>query len=704
MSRIKKTSGIILCYGVLTLFMAVSVSANTKKQSAEPALAQCKATLVNNILTLENAQLSRVYDWNGGDLKSKSVTDKKTNYSWALNSRLPDAIMPGTGKAQDGKLVVRELASTSILPACLEAEITLMMGTLEVKRVFHIFPDCPAISCTFYLRGSVSARWSAASVNSGDLRNIETAAAAAEGKPITTFMEQLTVPGKHWHLRSVQFYDITDRNNTLVQTYDRFLYRNDVQFVGNLLFADEVFSDHGLFILKEAPTSTVQLASPGFDFIGHFGSIQTVGLGVVPQDLDPEKWTRCYGFVTGVTSGGELGRLSALRTYQQKVRTHESGRDDMILMNTWGDRNQDKHIGETFTLREIEAAHRLGITHFQIDDGWQTGRSANSAIAKGSSTDIWKNPDYWKPDPVKFPNGLSPVVAMGKKLGMQVCLWFNPAKDSSYAHWADDARTLLYLYEKEGIHTFKIDGVQVDDKASDVNLRKMFDTVMKATNNQVVFNLDATAGKRYGYHYFNEYGNIFLENRYTDWGSYYPHSTLRNLWMLSRYVPAQNLQIEFLNNFRNADKYPEDDLLAPSKVSFEYEFALTMMAQPLAWMEATGLPEKAFATAPVIKKYQTIQSLIHAGQIFPIGNEPSGMSWTGFQSINGKQGYILVIRERNDQSSAVVKTWLGSKQKVQLKAVFGTGKDLVTTTGMDGSISFHLSTPNSYALYQYLLL
>ncbi|HCN83578.1 MAG TPA: alpha-galactosidase, partial [Sphingobacteriaceae bacterium] len=371
---------------------------------------------------------------------------------------------------------------------------------------------------------------------------------------------------------------------------------------------------------------------------------------------------------------------------------------------TWGDRNRDAHIGEAFTLRELEAAQRLGITHFQIDDGWQTGRSANSALSQGTLTGIWKNLSYWKPDPVKFPKGLSPVIALGKKLGIQVCLWFNPSKDSSYAHWVDDARTLIYLYEKEGIRTFKIDGVEVNDKAGEVNLRKMFDTVMDATHNEVVFNLDATAGKRYGYHYFNEYGNIFLENRYTDAGSYYPYWTLRNLWMLSRYVPAQNLQIEFLNNFRNADKYPKDDILAPSKVSFEYEFALTMMAQPLAWMEATGLPEQAFSAAPAIKKYQSIQSRIHAGQIFPIGNEPSGLTWTGFQSINGKKGYILVIREYNQQSTAQLKTWLGSKQKIQLKAIIGAGKDMITTTDSNGSISFRLDKPNSYALYEYQVL
>jgi alpha-galactosidase len=246
--------------------------------------------------------------------------------------------------------------------------------------------------------------------------------------------------------------------------------------------------------------------------------------------------------------------------------------------------------------------------------------------------------------------------------------------------------------------------VQVSDKAGEVNLRRMFDTVMLVTGNQAIFNLDVTAGKRYGYHYFNQYGNIFLENRYTDWSNYYPHWTLRNLWMLSRYVPAQNLQIEFLNNFRNADKYPPDDMLAPSKLSFEYGFALTMMAQPLAWMEATGLPAQAFAIGPIIQKYRSIQSDIHRGQIFPIGEEPSGTSWTGFQSIQGSEGYLLIIRENNNKPSASISTWLGSNKKVMLTPILGQGLAQTLTTSQEGNILTSLPAKNTYALYRYKVL
>ena len=687
--------------GILVQTVAFTIHA---QQPALKMLAECRATLTDSILTLENSLIERRCSWNAGDLKTVSLTDKSTNHTFLLNPLQPDAVFPGTGKPSGGKLEVHEIAETPVSPAHLEASETVLLGTLEVKRVFRIYPGCPAIACDYYLRGKVNARWTNTVVNAGDLHNIETAAAEAEGRQVITQMEQLAVTGKHWRIKAVQFYDVTDRNNNLVQEYNQLLYRGESRLPGNILFAEEMLSGHGVFILKEAPPSSVQLSYPGFDFAVSSGKLAVAGIGIVPDELDPVRWTRCYGMVTGVTSRGELGRLTALRSYQQQIRRHLPGRDDMILMNTWGDRSQDRHIGEAFTMKELEAAKRLGVTHFQIDDGWQTGRSANSAFAGGTLTGIWRNPDYWKPSPEKFPNGLAPVVALGKKLGIEVCLWFNPSKDSSYLHWEQDAAALIELYRRYGIRTFKIDGVQVNDKPGEINLRRMFDTLMQVTDNQAVFNLDVTAGRRYGYHYFNQYGNIFLENRYTDWSNYYPHWTLRNLWMLSRYVPAQNLQIEFLNNFRNAGKYSADDPLAPSRVSFEYEFALTMMAQPLAWLEATGLPEQAFRVAPVIQKYHTLQSSLHQGKIFPIGEEPSGTSWTGFQSMLGNKGYLLVIRENNPRASATLATWLGRNRTVTLEPLLGEGRRETIVTDQEGRIKVSLPGRNTYALYEYRLL
>ena len=114
-----------------------------------------------------------------------------------------------------------------------------------------------------------------------------------------------------------------------------------------------------------------------------------------------------------------------------------------------------------------------------------------------------------RPTPRKFPHGLKPIVEKGKKLGIRIGLWFNPSIQNDFADWQKDAQAIIGLYKKYGICCFKIDGLQIPTKTAEQNLRRLFDTVLEQTNYEVIFNLDATAGRRGGYHYMNEYGNIF---------------------------------------------------------------------------------------------------------------------------------------------------------------------------------------------------
>ena len=660
----------------------------------------CSAKLENGVLSLENSKILRTYQWNEGNIISSLLTDKGSGKVWQMNNKKPDLALSGESEKSDNAVFASKVVDeTPIAPAHLEAEIVYSLGKLEVKRVFRLYPDCPAIACDLYFRGESASTWIQPGTNLADMVNLEklTASNAESNAPV---IEKLELPGRHWQLNAVEFFDITDRFNTLVKSVKALSYRPNY-YRGNLLFAYDNASENGVFILKEAPTSNVQLDYPGSDFITEYGTFRAVGVGINPADLDAKEWKRAYGFVTGVYSGNEQNGLMALRNYQKNLRLHKPGRDEMVLMNTWGDRGQDSRVNEKFALAELEAGAKLGITHFQLDDGWQLGRSANSAFQGGSLESIWKNPNYWDPHPERFPNGLDPLVKKGKELGIEVCLWFNPSKDSSNENWEKDANALIGLYKKYGIRTFKIDGVSLPDKTAELNFRKFLDKVNQETGKNVVFNLDVTAGRRGGYHYLNEYGNIFLENRYTDWTNYYPYTTLRNLWMLSKYVPAQNLQIEFLNKWRNADKYTNDPF-GPANYSFDYLFAITMAAQPLAWFEGTGLPAEAIAVgAPVIKKYRQIQTDLHKGSIFPIGDEPSGRSWTGFQSIQDGKGYLIIYREANDDSKCEMKTWLTDGKTIKFTPVAGKGKPFTAKVGKNGAVTFELPEKNSYALYAY---
>src|SRR5690606_4883077 len=123
--------------------------------------------------------------------------------------------------------------------------------------------------------------------------------------------------------------------------------------------------------------------------------------------------------------------------------------------------------------------------------------------------------------------------------------------------------------------------------------------------------------------------------------------------MLSRYVPAEKIQVEFLNKWRNQEKYGED-AFAPANYAMDYLFAITLAGQPLAFMDVADLPKNAFESPDIIKKYRSIQHAFHKGTILPIGAEPSGKSWTGFQSFDNNEGFLLVFRELNANDRAEI--------------------------------------------------
>lgn len=657
----------------------------------------CRAALDGDTLILENSVIRRTFSYGGGVLRTRSIADLSRNVSWTCSGDAPDCVLPGEDEhATDGGLDVVEHGDH------LAAVLTVNLGALQLRRTFRIYPDCPAIACDYDLRGRAAGHWPDAEWPSDDAPSLANHRRLFFEGVTTAIVDRLALSAPHLALTAVRFFDATDFRNTLVQAQRATPYVHPMALAGNLLLIDDEMMDRGLFILSEGPCTDTRLGDNRYDFVAQRGDIAAVGLGLTPDDLHEDQWVRGYSLVVGITGDGDLGRMRAVRQYNETRRTLRPDRDEMIMLNTWGDRSQDARLGEGFALEEIEAASHLGVTHFQLDDGWQQGISHNSAQQGGMQPDLGKDPSFWHVHPRKFPRGLSPVSESAKEAGIELCLWFQPSDQGHYTLWERDAATLVELYERHGIRTFKIDGVTINDRQADLNLRAMLDRVRDATGGEAVFNLDVTNGIRFGYHYFNEYGNLFVENRYTDMGSYYPHWSLRNLWMLSRWVRPQQLQIEFLNKWRNADKYPADDPLAPANVPFDYCFAATMAAQPLAWFEASNLPPEGFDIAPLVHAYRKVQSTWHAGRIFPIGDEPSGTGWTGFQSMadNGG-GHLLIYREYNDQNEAAMKTWLAPGSRVKCTHVLGRGESFDAEVDARGKVTFELPEPFTFAMYRY---
>lgn len=659
----------------------------------------CYALRSGDTLRIGNDLIERIFLWKGGNVATFSIENKASKDIWHSKPVSSDFYVPDlTYVAKNGTFEVRRVASDGVTVEHLEAEVTFLLDSLWVKRIYRVYADSPVLACDTYLKGSAEGLSRFEAINLGDMKNIESN--KAEKKKVTyPLLDRLALDGVHWEVDAVEFFDVTDRNNTLVSQVKGLGYKGN-QYRGNILFMHDKVKSAGLFFLKESPVSTIQMAYPGADFSVTFGRVNVMGMGVADSDLSHDQWTRAYSCVVGMYAGGELERLTQLQSYRKLERALRSSEDEMVMANTWGDRGQDRKVNEAFCLEEIRLGARLGITHFQIDDGWQVGKSGNSAFG-GSFKNIWGNPDYWNPDPVKYPRGLTPLVEECKKSGIELGLWFNPSSENRFADWSKDASALIRLYKQYGIKVFKIDGVTVADKLAENRLRMMFDRVMDSTQNNVIFNIDVTASRRGGYFYMTEYGNIFLENRYTDWGNYFPHWTLRNVWMLSRYIPTQKIQVEFLNNWRNRQKYAPSPY-NPEHYSFEYLFATTMAGQPLVWMELSSLPEEAFAISKRIEEYKKIQHDFHSGTILPIGDEPSGESWTGFQSIKDDCGYLLLYRENNPEKSHSFQLFVKPLTTLELRPVFvGKGKTHRVKADKNGMIDFTIDNARDFVMYSY---
>ncbi|MCH7411492.1 alpha-galactosidase [Belliella sp. DSM 111904] len=597
-------------------------------------------------LTISNVHASHTFLWDG-NLQLLKIHLKKENFIHVVDKPIPDFFIQNQPFAFE-KLSTKNSYQQDYEQenAYLKVELIAKSEALQVKYELKMYESSGAIQQTISFKGKPS---------SGSWENQKTEdnvmiESSQIGTGDETRFGYLPGFGQHASYEVIQFKEATDYHDQPVQKLMISPFRQAQKFQGNLIVVRSADKPYTLWALKQSPISWSQPNYPGFDFIVSNNGVNISGIGVESLGLNEEKWIQGYSFARSISKNGSYHEQRDWLTYQMQLRKYDNKRDAMILANTWGDRNKDGRMNETFILEELEMASQLGITHLQLDDGWQQGLSKNSASKAGLKWDDWTTED-WQPHQERFPNGFNNIVQSAKEKNIQLCLWFNPSKTDAYKNWERDADILLSYYVDYGIKVFKIDGLALGDQASQVNVYSLFEKVMRETGAEVTFNLDVTAGKRVGYHYMQEFGNIFLENRYTDWGNYYPYRTMRNLWNLSAYIPSSRLQIEWLNVYRNANKYEEVDVHSPLKVGLDYAYASTWAAQPLAWMELTGLLHGVSEVSNLSEVYSIAQKDWHHSVVLPLGSEPSGYAWSGFWMENKTKAYdhLLVYKEASDQ-------------------------------------------------------
>ena len=437
------------------------------------------------------------------------------------------------------------------------------------------------------------------------------------------------IVGEHWIIRNVRLRAFTDDNDTLAEENEVSFFRGMLKGErhGELFFFEDVETGNALVAISEAPD--------------YYDTTLAVKDYVARIDNDGN------GLALGFCKHGECEELC--REYLRHARIY----DRLVTMsNTWGDCNSGSRVCEKFIMDEIDAAENIGVDIVQIDDGWQMGDTAWRSQRNDRNEKMFEG-DYWLCNKKRFPNELSPVVEYAKGKGIRTGMWFAPYSKDNFSHLERDLAVLRNAYEEWGIRFFKLDMYRVGSAADRdrmlLLLRKIHDL-----GNDVTVQMDVTRYERLNYLCGREFGTVFVENRYTKTANSFPHRILRNLWTISRYIPASRFQFELINPDLNTASYAEADEFAPRHFDMSYLFATVMLSNPLFWMELQFLgAERREQLRGIMSVWKEHRDFLAGADVLPIGEKPSGRSITGFYvSKNGRPEYLLLFRENTSRSSA----------------------------------------------------
>lgn len=480
--------------------------------------------------------------------------------------------------------------------------------------------------------------------------------------------ELLTLPGDHWEVRAVKLNAFTDDNDTLTSETQRNMFMGKLfnGMEGEMFFLEDNLSGDAIVIICETP------------------DYKSGKLTIKDNVLSVECGTDSVAL--GFCKKGQCEALA--RNYYRHAR---APRKLITMSNTWGDGNGYSRICRDFVLKEIDAAKDLGIDIVQVDDGWQTG---NTDTTQRDELGRRCFPgDFWKLREDLFPGGMKEVTDYATKGGMKVGLWFAPDPHDDFSYLDRDIAALRKAYEEWGFRFFKLDMFWVMTDTERDRFLHLLKTIY-SFGDDVAVQLDVTRNLRMNYLCGRQYGTVFVENRYNNdrRANSYPHRILRNLWSLGKYMPTQKFQFELVNPDLRTVPYPEGDVFVPALYDMDYLFASVMLANPLIWMEMQFLSQERRADLKkIMAVWKEHRDALSKADVLPIGEKPSGRSFTGFYADSNEGKYLLLFREVTDNDSAVITAPVAAGD-VEILAANADAK----VTLEDGQIRVSLSKPRAY--------
>jgi alpha-galactosidase len=479
------------------------------------------------------------------------------------------------------------------------------------------------------------------------------------------------IKGNNYTLRIVKLSAVTDYHDDFVSESNYCMFRGKIaKQSGNIFFLDNPLENESIVFISTAP-----------DYVK---ATLTVEEGIAKVD------TSGHGFVVGKCKTEDSEAL-VRAWYRRKCKPTEL----YTMANTWGDYNAYRRVADDFIKEEISAASKLGLDTLQIDDGWQMGNTDDPTIRDEKNRRTFLD-GFWNLKVEKFRNGMEEMRDYAAEKKINLGLWFAPDSQHCYTRMERDISVLENAYKHWGMRYFKFDMLYVEN----MDMYKKFEEMLHKVysfGDDVFVQLDVTNGIRCGYLGVTQFGRIFAENRYTKLKTYYPHRTLHNLWDICKYIPSFKFQFELVNPTLNAEVYG-DDVLAPANYDMDYLFAVTMMSNPLFWMEVQFLPEKQrFELDRVMPVWKEIRNELANSDVVPIGERPDGVAFTGFVAYtpDGKKAYLLGFREVNEDNNYT----FGVDKYIKNAKVLASNCNIVyNTEGSKVNVTF--AKKRSYALIE----
>lgn len=445
--------------------------------------------------------------------------------------------------------------------------------------------------------------------------------------------ELFSLDSEHYVLTTVKLNAFTDEIDTLVEENEYHIFYKKL-----------VKEKHGeIFLLKNYENNTA------FVIISETPDAFLTTLNIVDGVVKISNGGN--GVAVGFCKIDECENL--VKAYYFKARKPKTL---VTMSNTWGDRNGISRICRDFALKEVDAAKEIGVDIVQIDDGWQIGKTYDTSKWDAQNRPVFSG-DYWTLDEKLFPGGLNEITEYAKASDIKMGIWFAPDAHDDYALFDRDVAVLKKAYTEWGVRFFKLDMFWITNLVE----RDKFLALLKEIYSfgpDVAVQLDVTRFNRINYFCGKEYGTLFVENRYTKGGTYYPHRTLKNIWMLSKYLPTQKFQFELANPDLNGSFYKETDEFAPKNYSMDYLFAVCMLSNPLFWMEMQFLStERKTELKRIMPIWKELKEELSSAKVTPILEKPTGRSISGFKvEVEGKEKYLLVFRESTNKDTARIET------------------------------------------------